>query len=279
MPGSVPKRSLDPGLIDDAAVVDARRAIPEEGSDDGLITRGRGALGCGAHGVRHLACIMDGNGRWATRQGLPRVAGHRAGLESVRGLVRASIERGIEFLTIFSFSTENWARPADEVGELMSLLKFFIRSDLAALNRQNVRVRVIGERAGLQADILTLLREAEAATSENSGLTLVVAFNYGARSEIARAVRTLAHEVAAARLDPGSIDEATISAALDTADIPDPDLLIRSSGEQRISNFLLWQCAYTEFVFSPVLWPDFDEAALDEALAEFAGRHRRYGGI
>jgi len=233
----------------------------------------------GGAGVRHLAFIMDGNGRWATRQGLPRVAGHRAGLETVRRLVRASISRGIDFLTIFSFSTENWTRPAEEVGELMSLLKFFIRSDLATLNRQNVRVRIIGERAGLQPDLLALLVEAETVTRTNTGLTLIVAFNYGARAEITRAVRRLAGEVAAGRLQPEAITEAAIGAALDTADIPDPDLLIRSSGEQRISNFLLWQCAYTEFVFTPVLWPDFDEAALDAALTEYARRHRRFGGI
>jgi undecaprenyl diphosphate synthase len=233
----------------------------------------------GSHGVRHLAFIMDGNGRWATRQGLPRVAGHRAGLETVRRLVRASISRGIEYLTIFSFSTENWTRPAEEVGELMSLLKFFIRSDLATLNRQNVRVRIIGERDGLQPDIRALLMEAETTTRTNTGLTLIVAFNYGARAEIARAVQRLAGEVAAGQLQPEAITEAMIGSALDTADVPDPDLLIRSSGEQRISNFLLWQCAYTEFVFTPVLWPDFDEAALDAALAEYGRRHRRFGGV
>ncbi len=259
MPGSVPNRVAESGA-----------AEPESGA---------AALGGGTHGVRHLAFIMDGNGRWATRQGLPRVAGHRAGLESVRRLVRAAIARDIRFLTIFSFSTENWTRPAEEVGELMSLLKFFIRSDLATLNRQNVRIRIIGEREGLKPDLLSLLDEAEAATAGNTGLTLIVAFNYGARAEITRAVQRLAAEVAAGRLVATAITETMISAALDTAGIPDPDLLIRSSGEQRISNFLLWQCAYTEFFFTPVLWPDFDEAALDAALAEFARRHRRFGGI
>lgn len=233
----------------------------------------------GAQGVRHLAFIMDGNGRWATQRGLPRVAGHRAGLETVRRLVRASITRGIKYLTIFSFSTENWSRPADEVGELMGLLKYFIRSDLATLNRQNVRIRIIGERVGLSPDLLTLLEEAETVTRGNTGLVLVVAFNYGARAELVRAFRHLASEVAAGRISPGAIDESAISAALDTGDIPDPDLLIRTSGEQRISNFLLWQCAYTEFFFTPVLWPDFDDAALDAALGEFARRHRRFGGI
>lgn len=290
MPGSVPKRSTDLDGVDidtealgpagfGGAATPQAGATQDDGTGKSTAYQEERSRGGGAHGVLHLACIMDGNGRWATRQGLPRVAGHRAGLEAVRRLVRASIVRGIEFLTIFSFSTENWARPAEEVGELMSLLKFFIRSDLATLKRQNVRVRVIGERAGLQPDLLALLREAEATTGDNSGLTLVVAFNYGARAEITRAVQRLAAEVAAGRLAPGAIDETMIGAALDTAGIPDPDLLIRSSGEQRISNFLLWQCAYTEFVFSPVLWPDFDEAALDEALAEFTRRHRRFGGV
>lgn len=230
-------------------------------------------------GVRHLAVIMDGNGRWATRQGLPRLAGHRAGLESVRRLVRACIERGIGYLTLFSFSTENWSRPAEEVGELMRLLRFFVRSDLATLQRQNVRIRIIGEREGLAGDILRLLQEAEASTAGNTGLTLVIAFNYGARAEMVRAVRKLASAVASGHLPPEALNEATISAALDTADIPDPDLLIRSSGEQRISNFLLWQSAYTEFVFTPVLWPDFDDGALDAALREFGQRQRRFGGL
>lgn len=231
------------------------------------------------YGVRHLAVIMDGNGRWATRQGLPRLAGHRAGLESVRRLVRACIERGIGYLTLFSFSTENWSRPAEEVGELMRLLRFFVRSDLATLQRQNVRIRIIGEREGLAADILRLLQEAEASTAGNTGLTLVIAFNYGARAEMVRAVRQLASAVANGTLPLEALNEATISAALDTADIPDPDLLIRSSGEQRISNFLLWQSAYTEFVFTPVLWPDFDDGALDAALREFGQRQRRFGGL
>lgn len=233
----------------------------------------------GHFGVTHLALIMDGNGRWATRQGLPRLAGHRAGLEAVRRLVRACIERNIAYLTLFSFSTENWTRPAEEVGELMRLLRFFVRSDLATLNRQNVRIRVIGEREGLAPDILRILDEAQDTTAANTGLTLVIAFNYGARAEMARAVRHLAAEVAAGRIEPYAITEATLSAALDTSGIPDPDLLIRTSGEQRISNFLLWQSAYTELVFTPALWPDFDAAALDAALREFSQRQRRFGGI
>ncbi|MCZ8187788.1 MAG: isoprenyl transferase [Beijerinckiaceae bacterium] len=241
---------------------------------------GQPAEGAPSHfGVTHLALIMDGNGRWATRQGLPRLAGHRAGLEAVRRLVRACIERNIPYLTLFSFSTENWARPAEEVGELMRLLRFFVRSDLATLNRQNVRIRVIGEREGLAPDILRILDEAQTTTATNTGLTLVIAFNYGSRAELARAARKLAAEVAAGRLAPAQIDEDAISAALDTQGMPDPDLLIRTSGEQRISNFLLWQGAYTELVFTPVLWPDFDETALDAALREFGQRQRRFGGI
>jgi undecaprenyl diphosphate synthase len=228
---------------------------------------------------RHIAIIMDGNGRWATKRSMPRIAGHRAGLEAVRRIVRAADSRGVRFLTLFSFSTENWARPAEEVSDLMGLLKFFIRSDLASLHRQGVRVRVIGVREGLSRDISGLLDEAETLTRDNSGLTLVIAFNYGARAEIARAARALALEVAAGRLKPEDISEASLGAALPSADIPDPDLVIRTSGEQRLSNFLLWQCAYAEFYFTPVLWPDFDETALDLALSEFAGRHRRFGGV
>lgn len=227
----------------------------------------------------HVAIIMDGNGRWATKRSLPRVAGHRSGMEAVRRVVRIADARGISFLTLFSFSTENWTRPAEEVSELMGLLKFFIRSDLAALHRQNVRIRVIGMREGLSRDIAALLDEAEGLTRANTGLTLVIAFNYGARAEIAAAARKLAAEVAAGRLAPEAITETLLGEALPSADIPDPDLVIRTSGEQRISNFLLWQSAYAEFYFTPVLWPEFDEAALDEALSAFAGRKRRFGGV
>lgn len=238
-----------------------------------------GQPGAGEGIPRHIAIIMDGNGRWATKRTMPRIAGHRAGLEAVRRVVRAADARGVRFLTLFSFSTENWTRPAEEVSDLMGLLKFFIRSDLAALHRQNVRVRVIGAREGLSRDIAGLLDEAETLTGDNKGLTLVIAFNYGARAEIARAARALAEEVAAGRLAPAEINEAHLGAALPSADIPDPDLVIRTSGEQRISNFLLWQSAYAEFYFTPVLWPDFDETALDLALSDYAGRHRRFGGV
>ncbi|MCU0819425.1 MAG: isoprenyl transferase [Beijerinckiaceae bacterium] len=222
---------------------------------------------------------MDGNGRWAQQRSLPRIAGHRAGVEAVRRLVRLTRERQIEVLTLYSFSTENWSRPEAEVSELMRLLRFFIRSDLADLHRNNVQVRIIGEREGLAPEIVSLLDEAESTTAANTGLKLVVAFNYGARQEMTRAVRHLAGEVAAGRLSAKDISAERISAELDTRDLPDPDLIIRTSGEQRISNFLLWQAAYAEFVFLPILWPDFDAAAYDDALGEFARRQRRFGGV
>ncbi len=236
------------------------------------------AGGTGAR-PRHVAVIMDGNGRWAEARSLPRIAGHRAGVEAVRRLVRLSRERNIEVLTLYSFSTENWSRPEAEVSELMRLLRFFIRSDLADLHRNNVQVRIIGEREGLAPEIVSLLEEAENTTAANTGLKLVVAFNYGARQEMARAMRHLAGEVAAGRLAPSEITPERVSAVLDTKGLPDPDLIIRTSGEQRISNFLLWQAAYAEFVFLPILWPDFDAAAFDDALGEFARRQRRFGGV
>nr|WP_246161360.1 isoprenyl transferase [Segnochrobactrum spirostomi] len=228
---------------------------------------------------RHVAIIMDGNGRWAKERGLPRREGHRRGVEAVRRSVRCASERGIGFLTLFSFSSENWSRPPDEVAYLLSLLRLFIRKDLIELHQANVKVRIIGERDSLQPDLVRLLAEAETMTAANTGLTLVIAFNYGARNEIARAARRIAEAVAAGTLAPAEIDETTISAHLDTAGIPDPDLVIRTSGEQRISNFLLWQCAYSEFVFLPARWPDFDELAFDRAVADFCERDRRFGGL
>jgi undecaprenyl diphosphate synthase len=228
---------------------------------------------------RHVAIIMDGNGRWAARRGLPRFEGHRRGVEAVRRTVKAAIELGVVYLTIFSFSTENWSRPAAEIAELMGLLRRFIRNDLADLHAQNVRVRIVGEKDGVSEDIQRLLVEAETVTSANTGLTLVIAFNYGGRIEIARAARALAAEAAAGRIRPEDITEKTLGAALLTADIPDPDLLIRTSGEMRVSNFLLWQLAYAEFVFLPVLWPDFTRSDLEDAIRQFHGRERRYGGV
>ena len=228
---------------------------------------------------RHVAIIMDGNGRWAAARGLPRVEGHRRGVEAVRRTVRAAGEIGIEFLTIFSFSAENWTRPADEIRELMGLLRRFIRNDLAELHQSNVRVRIIGEREGLDPDIARLLAEAEELTLRNDGLTLVVAFNYGSRQEIARAAKRIAEEIAQGKLSPDAIGVDTVGRFLDAPDLPDPDLIIRTSGEQRLSNFLLWQSAYSELVFLPVYWPDFDRATLEAAIREFRQRERRFGGL
>ena len=227
----------------------------------------------------HVAIIMDGNGRWAAQRGLPRGEGHRRGVEAVRNTVRVATELGIGILTIFSFSSENWSRPRSEILDLMALLRRFIRNDLADLHRNNVRVRVIGERESLEPDIARLLEEAESLTRANTGLVLVVAFNYGARQEIARAVRRLAEDVEAGRLRPEAITEDLLASRLDTSGLPDPDLVIRTSGEQRLSNFLLWQAAYSELVFVPVFWPDFDRATLEGAIAEYRTRERRFGGL
>ena len=228
---------------------------------------------------RHVAIIMDGNGRWAAARGLPRAEGHRRGVEALRRTIRAAADIGIAYVTIFSFSAENWSRPASEIGELMGLLRRFIRNDLAELHKSNVRVRVIGERAGLDPDIERLLAEAEELTKNNGGLTLVVAFNYGARQEITRAARRIAERVAQGRLAPADITTETVSGFLDAPDLPDPDLIIRTSGEQRLSNFLLWQSAYSELVFVPAYWPDFDRAALEAAIREYQQRERRFGGL
>ena len=227
----------------------------------------------------HVAIIMDGNGRWAQAHGLPRFEGHRQGVEAVRRAVRSAIEHGVRYLTVYSFSSENWKRPPDEVAMLMGLLKRFIRNDLAELNQNGVRVRIIGQRERLAPDIASLLDEAEALTLSNRGLTLTVAFNYGARQEIVEAARRLAIEVREGRLDADSIGPDEFTAALGTAELPDPDLVIRTSGEMRLSNFLLWQSAYAELVFLPILWPDFDDAAFVLALDEYAARERRFGAL
>ncbi|MDE2579225.1 MAG: isoprenyl transferase [Hyphomicrobiales bacterium] len=228
---------------------------------------------------RHVAIIMDGNGRWAAQRSLPRAEGHRRGVEALRRAVRNASDLGVEYLTVYSFSSENWTRPKDEVGALMMLLKRFIRNDLAELHANGVRVRVIGAREGLPSDIAPLLAEAEEITRNNTKLTLVVAFNYGGRQEIIAAARALAQDVAAGKLRAEEIDAALFESRLTTRGIPDPDLVIRTSGERRISNFLPWQSAYAEFVFTDVLWPDFDRAAFENALAEFATRERRFGGV
>ena len=228
---------------------------------------------------RHVAIIMDGNGRWASARGLPRGEGHRRGVEALRKTVRATGEMGIRFLTIFSFSAENWSRPPSEIRDLMGLLRRFIRNDMAELHQNGVKVRVIGERGDLDPDIRRLLEEAEELTRNNIGLTLVVAFNYGARQEIARAAARIAAMVKDGRLDPSAITADLIGQNLDAPDLPDPDLIIRTSGEQRLSNFLLWQAAYSELVFVPTYWPDFDRAALEGAIAEYHRRDRRFGGL
>jgi undecaprenyl diphosphate synthase len=227
----------------------------------------------------HVAIIMDGNGRWAARRGLPRVEGHRRGIEAVRRAVRAAGELGIRYLTLYSFSSENWRRPPQEVADLMGLLKRFVKHDLAELHAHGVRVRIIGERESLAPDIRMLLQEAESLTRDNQGLTLVVAFNYGGRQEIVRAFRTLAERVKAGLLEPSAIDMDLVGEALDTNGIPDPDLVIRTSGEQRVSNFLTWQTAYSEFVFLPDFWPDFDLPTFQAAIREYGRRDRRFGGL
>lgn len=228
---------------------------------------------------RHVAIIMDGNGRWAAARGLPRHEGHRRGVEALRRTVRAAGDFGIEFLTVYAFSTENWSRPATEVSGLMGLLKLFIRRDLAELHEANVRVRIIGDRDNLAPDILRLLIEAETLTRLNTGTTLTIAFNYGGRQELVRAMRAIAARIAAGDLRAEEIDIDSVGECLDTSGLPDPDLVIRTSGEQRVSNFLLWQAAYAEYVFSPVLWPDFDKQHLEAALHDFQRRDRRFGGL
>jgi undecaprenyl diphosphate synthase len=233
----------------------------------------------GFEAPRHVAIIMDGNGRWASARGLPRGEGHRRGVEALRKTVRAAGEMGISILTIFSFSAENWSRPASEIRDLMGLLRRFIRNDLAELHRNGVKVRVIGERSDLDPDIRRLLEEAEELTKDNDDLTLVVAFNYGARQEIARAAARVLTKVQAGEIAANAITADLIGQNLDAPDLPDPDLIIRTSGEQRLSNFLLWQSAYSELVFVPTFWPDFDRAALEGAIAEYHRRERRFGGL
>jgi len=226
---------------------------------------------------RHIAIIMDGNGRWAYRRHLPRVAGHRRGAEVVREMVQSCAELGVAHLTLFAFSTENWRRPALEVRLLMNLFRLMLRREVRRLHEHGVRLRIIGERGALDADIVTLIEEAEQLTADNDRLTLNLAVNYGGRWDIAQAARTAASELQASGRDLAELDEANIASHLALADSPEPDLLIRTGGEERISNFLIWQMAYTEFYFTEVLWPDFDRDALEEALRSFAQRQRRFG--
>jgi len=227
----------------------------------------------------HVAIIMDGNGRWAKARGLPRAAGHRKGVEAVRRAIEAAKELGIGYLTLYSFSSENWSRPESEVLDLMQLLRFYLRSEIADLHKNGVRVRVIGDRVRLAPDIIKLIDNAEALTRDNRDLTLVVALSYGARQEIAAAARQLAELARQGRLVPADIDERLFADHLQTSDIPDPDLVIRTSGEKRLSNFLLWQSAYAELVFVDTLWPDFTKRDLEDAIQEFRRRERRYGAV
>jgi undecaprenyl diphosphate synthase len=230
-------------------------------------------------GLSHVAIIMDGNGRWAKARGLPRAAGHERGVEALRRTVEAAGKLGIRYLTVFSFSTENWRRPAAEVNALFSLLKAYVQRDLSRLKQEGVRIRIIGLRDGLPADVAALVDKAERETAANDTFFLTIAFNYGGREEIARAARDMAEAVAEGRMKAQEVNEATFGGFLDTDAMPDPDLLIRTSGEYRLSNFLLWQCAYSELVFMDVLWPDFDQACLEDALTKYRERERRFGAV
>ena len=228
---------------------------------------------------RHIAIIMDGNGRWAQRRGLPRIAGHRKGIEAARSVVKAAGALGIEVLTLYAFSSENWSRPASEISDLMDLLKRFIRKELEALASEGIRIRVIGDYQAFEPDVVELIDRAIARTENNNKATLVVALNYGSQSEITQSVRKIAADVASGAMSVDAISSDTIESHLSTNGLPPLDLLIRTSGECRLSNFLLWQSAYAELYFTDTLWPDFDEQALRDAVANFGQRDRRYGGL
>lgn len=227
----------------------------------------------------HVALIMDGNGRWAERRGLPRTLGHRAGVEALKRTVSCAEALGVRWLTVFGFSTENWSRPAAEVAELMALPKRYFESDLGRLEREGVRVRVVGRRQGLSRDLVQLIETAQTRTAQNDRFHLNIAFNYGAQADITDAARRFAEAVAAGKNAPSDLDETLFRGLLATSDSPPPDLIVRPSGEQRLSNFLLWEAAYAELVFQDVLWPDYGEEHLRAAITEFAARDRRYGAI
>lgn len=229
------------------------------------------------HEKLHVAIIMDGNGRWAAARGLPRTMGHKAGIEALRRTLQAAQDLPISHLTLYAFSTENWKRPMGEVHELMGLLRYYLKNEFATLHKNNVRIRVIGDRSLLDEDIRVMIADAEEKTAANTAITLTLALSYGGRQEITAAVRDLVAKVGRGEIRPDAIDEATLSAHLYTHDLPDPDLVIRTSGEQRTSNFLLWQSAYAEYVFTDVLWPDFGGEQLQSALEEYAARERRFG--
>ena len=225
----------------------------------------------------HVAIIMDGNGRWAMARGLPRSAGHKRGAESVRKSVKGAILNGVSYLTLFGFSSENWKRPPDEIRDLMGLLRLYLKSEIKDLHKEGVRLLIIGDRVNLDKDIIEIIQSSEEMTKNNTRLTLIIALSYGGRAEILHAAKQIGKDIVQGDLQISDIDEDTLSERLFTKDIPDPDLLIRTSGEQRLSNFLLWQCAYTEFIFVDTLWPDFAEADLESAIKVFQNRERRYG--
>ena len=228
---------------------------------------------------QHIAIIMDGNGRWAKSRGRPRLFGHQAGVKTVRSIVEDASEMGVKCLTLYSFSTENWSRPKAEIAALFGLLRKYVDDDLATLHDRNVRVRILGSRVGLKPDMLELLDKVEETTKGNTDFSLNIAFNYGGRDEILRATRAFAEDIEAGKADAGELNEVKFETYLDSSGLPDPDLVIRTSGEKRISNFLLWQAAYAEFVFTDVLWPDFSKHDLQAAITSFQIRERRYGNL
>jgi undecaprenyl diphosphate synthase len=242
-------------------------------------TASQGAPDPGDRTGLHVALVMDGNGRWAKRRGLPRTLGHQAGVEALKRIVQACPDLGVRWLTVFGFSTENWSRPVAEVAELMALPQRYFRSDLPRLEREGVRVRVVGREEGLSRDLVKICREAEARTARNSTLYLTIAFNYGGQADIADAARRFAEDVAAGRADPADFDEARFARYLSTSELPPPDVIVRPSGEQRLSNFMLWEAAYAELVFQDVLWPDYAPEHLKAAIAEYHTRDRRYGAV
>lgn len=239
---------------------------------------GAKGLGAGRTVPRHVAIIMDGNGRWAQQRGLPRAAGHRAGAEVVRRALQAAADHGVEVLTIYAFSSENWRRSAEEIADLTALMRFYLERELKTLEKERVRLKLIGDYSAFGPELMQRLERAVERTANNDRLTLVIALNYGSRAEIAAAARKLAAKVATGELQAGEIDEQAIDQELQTRDLPELDLLIRTSGEMRLSNFLLWQAAYAELLFLDMLWPDFDEQAFADALERFAARQRRFGG-
>ena len=241
-------------------------------------SEGAAGLGSGSRVPRHVAIIMDGNGRWAQQRGLPRAAGHKAGAEAVRRALQSAADHGVEVLTLYAFSSENWRRSIEEISDLTALMRFYLERELKTLQKEGVRLKLIGDHSAFGGELSERLEKAVERTAANTRLTLVVALSYGSRAEIAAAARSLAAKAAAGEIEPGTIDELQLGAELQTADLPELDLLIRTSGEVRLSNFLLWQAAYAELLFVDTLWPDFDEACFADALKIYGARERRFGG-